>query len=219
MPVFTRAALIGAFTLYGAVAQAVTVTQTFDPSINLDDGPGTVAFTLVGLNPNVESDLTIDFTFFGDLNGTSENFELFLDGASYGVGCDNNSGNDNFGINRSNGGGAGAADRCSQARNSLTDASVLVSAIDAIGLLADGALDIVFNFSSTVNDFVDIRNGGETRSGVFFGNVENASFGAGGTVIYQASELASPVPVPPALPMLGLGVGALALLRRRTSAG
>ncbi len=203
----------------GAAAHAVTVTQSFQPSVNFDDGPGSVAFTLAGLNPNVESDLAIDFTFFGDLNGGNENFELFLDGTSYGVGCDNNTGNGNFGDSFSFGAFT-FGDFCSQAANSLTDASLLVSAVDAIGLLADGALEITFNFSAAVNDFVDITNGGETRSGVFFQNTQNASFGAGGTIVYQAAELAAPVPVPATLPMLGAGLlGALAWQRRRREQG
>lgn len=187
-------------------AQAVTVNQTFGVGTSFDDGPGSVSFLLAGLNPDIESDLAIDFTFFGDLNAASENFELFLDGTSFGVGCDFNTGNDNFGISR-----FGIGDFCSQTSNSLTDASLLISATDALGLLADGALEIVFEFSAAVDAFVDIRNGGQTRSGVFFGNTRNASFAAGGTVAYEAT---APVPVPPALPLLAAGLLGLAFLRQ-----
>ena len=199
----------------GAV-NAATIVQSFGPIINYSDGPGSVSVTLAGLNPDVESDLALDFTFFGDLNSANENFELFLDGTSYGIGCDNNAGNGNFGFSNTfvffttN-------DTCSQDNNSLTDANLIVSAVDAMGLLADGALEIVFNFSTAVNNFVDITNGGETRSGVFFGNTQNASFGAGGTVTYEATDPVSPVPVPPALPMLAAGLAGLAVLRRGRS--
>lgn len=193
------------FAVAGASAQAATIVQSFNPIVNFDDGPGSVAVTLAGLDPNVESDLTLDFTFFGDLNGLTETFELFLDGTSYGIGCDFNPASGDFGA---------GFDICSQATNSLTDATLLVSAVEAAGLLADGALEIAFNFSAAVNDFVDITNGGETRSGVFFGNTQNASFGAGGTITYDATDPIAPVPVPPALPMLAGGLLALGFMRR-----
>lgn len=209
---------MGVAVCFGTAVSAATVTQTFGPASDFDDGPGTLAFTLAGLDPNVDSDLTIDFTFFGDLNGGSENFELFLDGASYGVGCDNNAANGNFG-NSVTFGTFTFSDFCSQSSNSLTDASLLVSAVDAIGLLADGALEIAFNFSSTVNDFVDITNGGETRNGVFFANTQNAAFGAGGTITYQAVDPPAPIPLPPALPLMLVGVVGLAALRQRRPVG
>ncbi|MEL6641901.1 MAG: hypothetical protein AAFP98_11415 [Pseudomonadota bacterium] len=215
--ILRSAAATCALILCGAAAQAATIVQTFGPTVDLNDGPGSVAFTLAGLDPNVASDLTIDFTFFGDLNSSIENFELFLDGTSYGVGCDNNAANGNFGSSVTFG-PFSFDDVCSQSNNSLTDASLLVTAVDALGLLADGALEIAFNFTSSVNDFVDITNGGEVRSGVFFGNTNNASFGAGGTVTYESADLPSPVPVPPSLPLLVAGLAGLAGLRLRQAA-
>lgn len=193
--------------LSAASTQAATVTQTFGVATSNSTGPGSIGFTLAGLDPAIESDLTIDFTFFGDLNGFNETFEVFVDNTSFGIGCDVNPFNGNFG-------GFGI-DLCSQNNNSLTTTSLLISSVQALGLLADGVLDIAFNFSNTVNAFVDITNGGESRSGVFFGNTQNASFGVGGTVTYQAADVVAPVPVPPALPLLMAGVLGLGLLRRR----
>lgn len=198
---------IAAFTLGAASVQAATVTQTFGVATSNATGPGSIAFTLAGLDPAIESDLAIDFTFFGDLNGFTETFEVFVDNTSFGVGCDFNPTNGNF--------GTFGLDLCSQANNSLTTTSLLIDSVQALGLLADGVLEIVFNYSSAVNAFVDITNGGETRSGVFFGNVQNASFGVGGTVSYEATDFVAPVPVPPALPMLLAGVLGLGLLRRQ----
>lgn len=202
-----------ALMLSASAAHAVTVTETFGVGTNFDDGPGSVGFTLSGLDPAVITDLSLNFSFYGDLNAASESFELFLDGTSYGVGCDFNGGNDSFGISR-----FGISDFCSQQNNSLTDASLLVSATDAVGLLADGALDIAFNFTQAVNDFVRITNGGETRNGVFFGNSGGGvSFAVGGTVTYETSTIA-PIPVPPALPLLAAGLLSLGWVRRQTIA-
>jgi len=197
-----------ALVLTASAASAVTITETFGVSSNFDDGPGSVSFSLSGLDSAVISDIAIDFAFFGDLNSRTENFELFLDGVSYGVGCDNDSSNDTFGIDMGR-----SADQCRQRANSIGDASLLVSATEAIGLLADGALDVVFNFTQQVNDFVTINNGGETRGGVFFGNQSGVAFGAGGTVTYETSTIA-PIPVPPALPLLASGLLAFGLIRR-----
>lgn len=182
------------------------MTQSFGVGASFDDGPGSVSFLLAGLDPDVESDLALDFSFIGDLNAGSESFELFLDGISYGVGCDFNGSNDSFGISR-----FGISDFCSQNTNSLTDANLLVSATDALGLLADGALEIVFEFTTAVNDFVSINNGGETRNGVFFSNMSGIAFAAGGSITYDAT---APIPVPPALPMLAAGLLGLGFLRR-----
>lgn len=198
-------AITGLF-LCSTSVHAATVTQTFGVQTSFSSGPGSLAFTLAGLNPAVESDLTIDFTFFGDLNGFTENFELFADGTSYGVGCDVNPTNGNF--------GNFGLDICSQNNNSLTTTSVLISSVAAAGLLADGVLNLLFAYNGNVNAFVDINNGGQTRSGVFFGNVQNASFGVGGTVSYEATEPPAPVPLPPALPMALAGIAALWSLRR-----
>lgn len=204
-PILTACAV----SLMASTAQAVTVTETFGVGADFDDGPGTLAFSLSGLDPAVISDIAINFTFLGDLNALSENFTLFLDGVNYGTGCDLNTGNDSFGIST-----FGIADLCSQAANSLTNASLLVSATDAVGLLADGALDLVFSFTQQVNDFVVINNGGETRNGVFFGNTAGVSFAAGGTVSYETSTIA-PIPLPPMLPVMVAGLAGLALLRRQ----
>lgn len=203
-------ALAGAMSLFGVAAQAATIVRTFDPVISTADGSGTVAVTLAGLDPNIDGDLTIDFTFFGDLNTSDEYFELFLDGTSFGIGCDNSAANGDFGFAT-----GPLSDTCAQSANSLTDTSLLVGAVEALGLLADGALEIAFAFSSSVTAFTDINNGGETRSGVFFADVLNASFGAGGTVTYETTEAIAPVPLPPSLLLLA---GGLVALRGRYSA-
>ena len=206
-PILTALAL----SLAATAAQAVTVTETFGPGADFNDGPGSLGFTLTGLDTKVISDIAINFTFFGDLNALNENFTLFVDGVNYGTGCDLNSGNDSFGIST-----FGIADLCRQAPNSLTDASLLISATEAVGLLADGVLDLVFNFTQGVNDFVAINNGGETRNGVFFGNTTGVSFAAGGTVTYETSTVA-PIPVPPSLPLMVAGLAGLMLLRRTSA--
>ena len=204
-----RLAGAAALVLSASPAQAATINETFGVGTSFANGPGSLAFSLTGLDTAVITDMSLAFSFFGDLNANNETFELFLDGTSYGVGCDNNTGNDSFGIEM-----GGLSDQCVQTDNTLGDANLLVAATDALGLLADGALDVVFNFSDQVDAFVAIDNGGETRNGVTFANVSGVSFGVGGTVSYETSTIA-PIPVSGTFPLLALGMCAFGFMGRR----
>ena len=202
MPVSKTIACAAALMIAGSAANAATVVQTFGVGTNFDDGPGAVSFVLTGLPTDIVSALQLDFSFIGDLNSFVEVFDLVVDGTNLGTGCDFNTANGVFG---------NAADACSQTDNVFQDASLTVDQADAVGFLADGTLNIDFNFSTSVNDgFVDISNGGEFRSGVFFDEAEDFAFAAGGTLSYEIIDIIAPVPLPAGFGLLLLAIGGIA---------
>lgn len=186
-------------------AQAVTISEGFGPEYDFTSDGGTFTFDLDNLDTFITSDLTIDFTVIGDLNSNNENFRLFVDGVNFGRGCNGNTNDDDFGI---------AGDACAQDANEFRDGQLTINLADAVTFLADGALEIAFQFNRRVDAFVDINNGGETRSGVFFGDANNFSFAAGGTVSYESATTA-PVPLPAGAPLLLAGLLAFGFMGRR----
>lgn len=193
----------------GTAAQASTFSTTFGPNANFNDGPDSRGFSLVGLDSTISGDLLIDFTVMGDLGSSNESFEVFFEGTSFGVGCDENTANDTFGI---------ADDECSQSDNSFSAGQLRITESIASGLLADGALSFSFDTTGSADNLYSITNGGFTSSGVFFGDTSSASFIVGGTVSYDTSPT-SVIPLPASMPLILVGLGALAVMNRRRARG
>lgn len=202
-----RVLTIGLFaSLAGGAANAATVSASFGPAYDFDDGPGSVQMTLAGLDPAITSALTIDFTVIGDLDAKAENFTLSVDGTAFGIGCDQNVGNDTFGI---------LADDCYQSSDGFVDGLLVIDETTAADLLTDGALTITFDFTYSVNNFVDIT-APTSRSGVVFDTTANIAFAAGGTISYEGI---APVSLPAGMPLMVGTLGALGLVSRRKRRG
>jgi hypothetical protein len=197
----TAFATLVATTFLATAAYATPVTQTFGPVYDFDDGPGSVSATLSGLSTSISGNLTVDFSVIGDLDWSTEYFDLTIDGTAFGRGCDNNTGNDTFGI---------TSDSCSQSANGFRTGQLVIDNTTAVGLLSDGILNIAFAFTNAVNDFVSITQN-RTLSGVTFVTSNNLSFAAGGTVSYNSPP---EVPLPAGLPLLLAGLGAFGVARR-----
>jgi hypothetical protein len=146
------------------------------------------------------SDVTFDFSVLGDLNGSNEWFELTIDGVSFGLGCDKNEANDDY--------SSATADVCIHGDDATTEFTLVISQLLAGSMLADGSLDIEFDYNSKVNSATSVT-ADLTSSGVLFPASQDFAFAAGGTLSYAS------VPVPAGLPLLLSGGLAIAYLGRR----
>lgn len=191
--VMKRHILAAALCLASAAgAQAATIT--FGPTAGSGFGPN-IAFNNLTALPSVNSDATFTFSVRGDLDWRHEYVDVSIDGYSLGRVFDNNPNNDAFDF---------ARDRGTQFRQLHTGTAVIEQSVFA-GLVADGELDVLFDFSFFVNLFR-------------VGSVSHLS----GTITYDSAVDNSPtpavVPLPASAALLAGGLFGLGALRRRKKA-
>ncbi len=170
-------------TVAASAASASTMANiSFGPSNAGGSGP-LITFNGLAAPNTISGDATFTFTVNGDLDFVSEYVDILIDGFSLGRVFDNNSANDAFDF---------ANDLGNQSQSNLTGSATISNAIMA-GLIADGNLDLSFQFSQDVN----------------FAGTVNTLFG---DISYLP---ATPVPLPASLPLLLAGFGALGYFGRR----
>ncbi|MEM6610620.1 MAG: VPLPA-CTERM sorting domain-containing protein [Pseudomonadota bacterium] len=195
-----------------SAGQAASISQTFGPIYGFADGPGSVSTLVTGLDSNITSDLTIDFTVIGDLRSAStENFTLSIDGTAFGGnGCNNNTGDDSFGLVAR----GSADDRCDQNGNRGAVGQLVIDQASIAPLLSDGRLNLTFSYGPGADNGIRTSAAFDS-SGVTFGIQSTFfAFGAGGTISYDTDTTAV-IPLPAGAPLLLTGLAALALRRHR----
>lgn len=170
--------LAAALAATAGAAQAATIN--FGPSSAGGSGP-VINFNGLAAPTTISGDATIFFSVQGDLNYYTEYVDISLDGFSLGRVFDNNTGNDPFNVP----GDIGSY--------SLKSASATIANADFAGLIADGLLNLSFDFSGGVNCCGTVRS-------------------LSGTISY---EEAAPVPLPATAGLLGLGLAGFGAIRRR----
>ena len=136
--IMIRAFIAAIALLICGAAQAIVIG--FGPTSASGGGP-TINFNGLVSPTGIIGDATITVTVNGDLNSSSEYVDVMLDGFSLGRILNNNSGDDAFDF---------ANDEGNQSRLNLTGTATISNATMA-GLIADGLLDLSFDFSSNVN--------------------------------------------------------------------
>lgn len=132
-----KAILTATFLLGSTAVNAATIP--FGPTSSTTPG-ATINFNGLTAPTSITGDATITFTVNGDLDWVGEYIDITLDGFSLGRVLDNNSANDAFDF---------AGDIGNQSSSNLTGTATIANATMA-GLIADGFLNLSFNFSSAV---------------------------------------------------------------------
>lgn len=186
-----------AFMAATAATTASAATVAFGPTTARGSGPN-VTFSETVIPSDVIGDATFMFSVRGDLDWSREFVDVSVDGFSLGRVFDNNSGNDAFDF---------ARDRGNQHRSTLTGTATIANSVFA-GLISDGALEILFNFSSPVN-----------YGPGFFGSGPSVS-SLSGEITYTAAidNAPAPVPLPATFGLMGLGLLGLGAVRRKKKA-
>lgn len=172
--------LLLAATLAATAGTAQAATINFGPSSAGGWGP-TINFNGLTAPATIVGDATITFSVQGDLDWSGEYVDVNLDGFSLGRVFDNNTGNDPFNVP----GDAGSY--------SLRTATATIANTDFAGLIADGLLNLSFNFNAYVNCCGTVRT--------LYGSI--------------SYEEAAPVPLPATAGLLGLGLAGFGAIRRR----
>lgn len=168
-----------AFVVASTAASAATLT--FGPTSSTTNG-ALIEFNNMAAPATIVGDATIEFTVNGDLDSWYEFIHVNLDGLSLGRVLDNDTSNDVFDF---------ANDRGNQSTSNLTGSATISGAVFA-SMIADGSLDLAFDFGRYV-DCCGVVNLLE------------------GTITYETS----PVPLPASLPILATALGGLAFVARR----
>ena len=175
-----------------AVSIDDTITKN-DADLGPSDGfsslqDQTISFT--GLNPNATGDATITFSVRGDFNSQLENVLLSVDGFSFGTWLNNNTGYDSINL---------PANDVGVDYPSINTGTPTIPLATFSGLVADGTLDFLFNYSSGVTDFTP---------GSIFQDLAQVR------VQYEAREL-NAIPEPGTIFLFGSGLVGLAAWRYR----
>lgn len=168
------AGLAGAASLLSAASAA---NIEFGPTRDTGIAP-TITFENLITPTSIIGDAIFTFTVESALNRSDQNVEIFLDGMSLGTVFDNNETNDLF--NQPDDQGA--------ARTELTVSATIDESIMA-GLIADGLLTVVFQFSDDVLDADTIVSGSITFD-------------------------SNPIPLPAAAWIMIAGLGGMVSMRR-----
>lgn len=171
-----------AFMLAMVTSAAHAATINFGPSSAGGSGP-TILFNNLVTPTAILGDATFNFTVNGDLNSSNEFVDVSIDGVSLGRVFDNNTTNDPFNF---------ASDIGNQSQSDLSGSATISNAIFA-PLIADGILNLTFNFSGPVD---------------FAGTVNKLE----GSITF--TEVSS-VPLPASALFLLSGIFGLGVLRRR----
>lgn len=167
----------------GTVVPASAASISFGPASDSSAGP-TITFDDIVVPTTIVGDATFTFTVQGDLNGSSEFVAIDIDGFSAGLVFNENSTDDLFDFAGDVGGNL-----------SFQTGSATILNADFAVLIADGLLDLTFDFSP------DVNNAGSIRS-------------LGGLIEFAEADLTA-VPLPASLPLFALGIGGLLAMRRR----
>ena len=169
-------------------SQAIPIDQTITKNdAQLPGSPlidQTISFN--GLNPNPTSAATITFSVRGDFNATSENVLLSVDGFSFGTWLNDNLTDDMI---------AGPANDVGNQYVSILTGTAVIPLMTFSGLVADGSLDFLFNYS------------GVNNLGASLGDLARVR------VQYEAGT--SAVPEPGTIFLFGSGLAGLAAWRYR----
>lgn len=184
--------LIAALLLAATASTASAATLSFGPVSRNGSGPN-IAFNNLVTPSVVNGDAIFTFSVRADLNWFTEYVTVFLDGVSLGRVFDNNTSNDAFDFDQ---------DRGTQHTRLHTGSATIAQSVFA-GLVADGELDILFDFSREVNFQRSVRH-------------------LSGSITYDSTVDSSPlpaaVPLPAPFALLGAGLVGLGALRRRKRA-
>lgn len=183
-----RTLLLGAALLSAPVAQAST-TINFGPESAYGPGP-VIEFNDLVTPTTTLSDATFTFTVKGDLFASYENVEVSVDNFGLGTALNNNSLDDDFDFFLDFG-----------LDYFWLTGSATIAMADFAPLIADGFLDVVFDFS----EFVD--------GGIF--NVASVKK-LYGSISFE--EGPAPVPLPASGLLLGLALMGAGWSRRRSAA-
>ncbi len=127
-------------------SQAIPIDQTITKNdAQLPAGSSltdqTISFS--GLNPNPTSAATITFSVRGDFNIPEENVLLSVDGFSFGTWLNTNLGDDTI---------TGPANDIGNQYASILTGTAVIPLGNFSGLVADGSLDFLFNYSNIVGN-------------------------------------------------------------------
>ncbi len=170
-------------------SQAISIDQIITK--NDDQLPGnpltdqTISFS--GLNPNPTSDATITFAVRGDFLGSGRNVFLSVDGFNFGTWLNNNEADDEI---------AGPTNDVGATYRFVAGTAV-IPWVTFSGLVADGSLNFLFDYSNFVQ------------------NLSNTRLLDAARVRVQYEATASTVPEPGTIFLFGSGVAGLAAWRYR----
>lgn len=167
----------------GTVVPASAASISFGPTSASGTGP-TIVFDELVAPTTIVGDATFTFTVNGDLNGSNEFVEIDVDGFSLGLVFNEDLTDDPFDF---------AGDEGANVQDQTGSATI--SNADFAGLIADGLLDVTFDFSQAVNNSGTIRN-------------------LEGVIEFTEADM-NVVPLPASLPFLVTGFAGLLLMRRR----
>ena len=181
-------------TASASVVDTMTSSTDWDPA-SIFDSLNNLTLTLNGLATNLATDISVTFSLRADTDGANENVIMSVDGFSFGTWLNDVLGDDTITGPAGDTGGPLA----NQNATIFTGTATIPQAI-AGGLIADGSLSALFNFSG---DVTDLANPPSTSQSL----PEFASF----RVSYETEMATATAPEPASLALLGLGLVALTL--------
>lgn len=167
-----------------AAGSASAVTLNFGPVYGVGNGHNQL-FN-IATPTTIAGDATITFSVLDDLNATNEFVDVSIEGLSLGRVFDNDPSNDAFDFANDQGTQSGLSTAI------LHTGSATISNADFTPLIADGFLNLLFDFSGFVN---------KTGPRTLYGSISFATV--------------APVPLPASLGLLGFGIAGVGALRAR----